>query len=278
MSTGRFVPGWLKVIVGVIVIIGVLIFIMPLWWSAIWATWNTGEIFSFPPKFLPGHYLWENLTDLQDRLNIWRVFLNSVVVTGLSLIGALFFCTLAGFAFAKYRFPFREVLFYVLLATMAVPQQITAVPLYTFMLDLGWVDTYQGAILPFLVPAFGVFLMRQAAQEAIPDELLDAARVDGANELRIFFRIVLPNLLPNVAALTIFLFALTWGQLFWPVIILRSSEMFTLPVALSAMIGTQDQPYDLVLTGSLLAVLPPLLLFLALQRLFVKSVTFSSFR
>jgi lactose/L-arabinose transport system permease protein len=278
MTSARFMPRWQKLLIGLLIALTALLFILPLWWSIVWATWHTSEIFSFPPKLLPGPYLQENLAELQDRLGIWRAFLNSAVVTAMRLIGALFFCSLAGFAFAKYRFALRDLFFYVLLATMAVPGQITAIPLFALMVRLGWVDTYQGIILPGLIPAFGVFLMRMSAEEAIPDTLLEAARIDGANEFQIFGRIALPNLLPHMAALSIFMFAASWGELFWPIIVLRSTAMFTLPVALSSIVGAYEQPYDLLLAGSLLAIIPPLALFFATQRFFVKSLVAGAFR
>jgi lactose/L-arabinose transport system permease protein len=278
MSTGRFMPPWQRALIIVVVVGAALVFVLPLWWTIVWSSWHTGDIFSFPPKFLPGPHLWDNLTRLDDRLGIWRAFLNSLIVTGSSVIGALFFCSLAGFAFAKYRFRFRDSLFYILLATLAIPNQITTIPLFILLVNLGWVNTYHGIILPGLVPAFGVFLMRQAAEEAIPDEIIEAARIDGANEFRIFFQIAVPNLLPHVAALSILLFAGSWGALFWPVIVLRTTEMFTLPVALSSLIGSHDQPYDLLLVGSLLSLIPPLLLFFAVQRFFVKSLVAGAFK
>lgn len=278
MSVGRFMPLWQRALIVAIVVAGALVFVLPLWWTIVWSSWHTDGIFSFPPKFVPGPHLRDNLARLEDRVGIGRAFVNSLIVTVVSVVGALFFCSLAGFAFAKYRFRFRESLFYILLATLAVPSQITTIPLFILMVRLEWVNTYQGVILPGLVPAFGVFLMRQSAEEAIPDEILEAARIDGANEFRIFFRIALPQLLPHVAALSILLFAATWGALFWPVIVLRSTEMFTLPVALSSLIGSYDQPYDLLLAGSLLSLIPPLLLFFAVQRFFVKSLVAGAFK
>ncbi|MHB0857132.1 MAG: carbohydrate ABC transporter permease [Anaerolineae bacterium] len=278
MTTTRFLPVWQRFLITVLVVGFALLFVMPLWWAIVWATWHTGEIFSFPPKFTPGPYLFDNLMRLQERLGIWRAFSNSVLVTLISMIGALFFCSIAGYGFAKYRFRLRNLFFYVLLATMAVPGQITAIPLFVLMVKLGWVDTYQGVIIPGLVPAFGVFLMRMSAEESIPDEFLEAARIDGANELRIFWQVALPNLLPHVAALSIFLFAGSWGSLFWPLIVLRSTEMFTLPVALSSILGAYEQPYDLLLAGSLLAIIPPLALFLSNQRYFMKSLVAGAFK
>lgn len=277
--TGRLsLSNWRKWLILVVVIAAALVFVIPLWWTIVWGSWHTNEIFSYPPKFLPGPYLLKNLHNLQGNIDILRSFLNSLIVTGISLLGALFFCSLAGFAFAKYRFRLREPLFYLLLATMAIPGQITAIPLFVLMVKLGWVDTYQGIIVPGLVPAFGVFLMRMSVQQAIPDEFLESARIDGANELRIFFQIALPNLLPYMAALAIFMFAASWGALFWPIIILRSASMFTLPVALASIIGSYQQPYDQLLAGSLLSIILPLILFLVLQRFFVKSLVAGAFR
>lgn len=269
---------WYHPIIFLLVGLAALLFIIPLWWTIVWGSWHTDTIFSFPPQFLPGPYLLENLTSLQAQVDIWRSFLNSIVVTVVSLAGALFFCSLAGFAFAKYRFRFKNALFYVLLATMAVPGQITAIPLFVIMVQLGWVNTYQGIIIPGLVPAFGVFLMRTSIQQAIPDEIIESARIDGANEFRIFFQVALPNLLPYIGALSVFLFAGSWGSLYWPIIMLRSSDMFTLPVSLASIIGSYSQPYDQLMVGSLLAVIPPLLLLFFLQRFFVKSLVAASFR
>lgn len=275
-----YMPIWQRVVIAAILALTVSIFIIPMWWTLVWGSWRTAEIFSFPPKFLPGPYLAANFAEAQLRIAIWGAFQNSLLITGVRLVGAVFLCSLAGFAFAKYNFRFKNVLFYLLLSTMAIPSQITVIPLFIMMIRMGWIDSYQGVIIPGLVPAFGVFLMRMSTQEAIPDELIEAARIDGANELRIFLQIALPNLLPSVAALSIFLFSGTWGALFWPLIVLRTTAKFTLPVALATIMGggSHGVPYDAMLAGSLLAVLPPLLLLIFAQRYFIKSVVASSFR
>lgn len=278
MMTGRYMPIWQRVLIGTLVIGLSLVFLAPLWWAIVWATWHTSEIFSFPPKFLPGPYLLDNLSRLQYRLGIWRALWNSVVIVLLKIPPTLFLCSLAGYAFAKYRFRLRDAFFYILLATMAVPGQITAIPLFIMMIRLGWVDSYQAVVLPGLVPAFGVFLMRMSAEESLPNELLEAARIDGANELRIFLQVAIPNLLPSMAALSIFMFTGTWGALFWPLIVLRTTAKFTLPVAISSILGAYEQPYDLLMAASLLALLPPLGLFLGAQRYFIKSLVAGAFR
>jgi ABC-type glycerol-3-phosphate transport system permease component len=278
VTTTRFLPFWKRAGITLIVVLGALFFVLPLWWAIVWATWHTSEIFSFPPKLLPGPYLLDNLTRLEARLGIGRAFFNSAVTTSVSLVGALFFCSLAGFAFAKYNFALKNLFFYILLATMAVPGQITAIPLFAMMVRIGWIDSYQGIIIPGLVPAFGVFMMRMGAEQAVSDEILEAARMDGANELRVFFQVALPALMPQVAALAIFRFSGTWGSFFWPLIVLRSTKMFTLPVALSSIFGAYESPYDLLLAGSLLSLIPPMALFFATQRFFLKSLIAGAFK
>lgn len=267
-----------NIVLVLVVTAAVAAFLAPLWWTLIWSTWHTNAIFSFPPKFLPGPELASNFHNLQGSINIVRAFANSVGVTVVSMVGALAFCTLAGYVFAKMRFPGRSVLFGLVLATMVVPGQITVVPLFVTMVKLGWVNTYQGLILPGLVPAIGVFFMRTSAQQGIPDEILESARIDGAGELRIFGSIVLPLLRPSLGALSILLCASTWGALYWPLVVLRSQNMYTLPLALASLFGTASQPYDQMMVGSLMAVVPPLIFFFIMQRHFVRSITLSGLK
>lgn len=278
MSSIRFTPLWQRIFIVLLIIALAMLFVIPMYWNVIWGSWHTNEIFSYPPKVLPGPFLLDNLSRLQHRLGISRALINSIVATAISVVGALFFCTLAGFSFAKYKFKFKNLLFYLLLATMAVPGQITSIPLFIQMSKIKWVDTLPGLVVPGLVPAFGVFLMRMSIEGSLPNEILESARMDGANELRIFFQIVLPNILPQMGALSIFMFTGSWGSLFWPLIILRSTENFTLPLALSSIIGAYERPYDLLMVGSLISIIPPVLLFLIMQKNFVKSIVASAFR
>lgn len=271
-------PAWQRIIIVIVLLAVSALFLIPLWWNLVWATWSNSEIFAFPPVFLPGPYLLDNFARLQERVDIWRAFMNSVIVTSVTVVGACFFCTLAGFGFAKYRFRLRNFLFLLVLATFAVPGQITVVPLFIIMVRMGWVDTFQGLIIPGLIPSFGVFFMRVSAETAISDEMLEAARIDGANELRIFFQMGVPSLLPNIATLAILIFGGTWGSLFWPLIVLRSNEMFTLPLVLNSILGSYANPYDLLMVGALLMLLPPLILFLFMQRYFIKSIAISGSR
>lgn len=267
---------------GIVIVVGVSIaaalFLAPLWWTVVWSNWHTDAIFSFPPKVIPGPDFTSNFHHLQGSVNIIRALVNSIIVTVASIVGALTFCTLAGYVFAKMRFAGRSVLFGLVLSTMVVPGQITVVPLFVTLVKLGWIDTYQGLILPGLVPAIGVFFMRSSVQQTIPDELIEVARIDGASELRIFARIILPLLRPSLAALSILLCASTWGALFWPLVVLRSPDMYTLPVALSTLFGTTTHPYDQMMVGSLLTVVPPLIFFFLMQRHFIRSITRTGLR
>lgn len=262
----------------VLLTLAACVFALPIYWSVVWSTWNNEGIFSFPPHFAFGPWFAENMAALDETISIWRVVLNTVIVAGVSTIGALVFCTMAGFAFAKYRFIGRNALFYLLLATMAVPGHIVLIPLFIVMAELGWVNTYQGIIAPFLVPAMGVFFMRQSIEVAVPDELLDAARIDGAGEFRILFQVVSPILLPNLAALTILIFCRDWGALFWPLIMARTPDMFTLPVAITAVAGQFEQPFGQVMVGSMFSVVLPIALFLALQRYFIHGLNVGSIK
>ena len=270
---------WQRILIAGLVIGLALIFLIPLWWSLSWASWHTTQIFSFPPKFLPGPYLWDNFTRLQDRLGIWRALWNSTFISLASAYQSRSSCVRwPAMPSPSTHFRLREALFYILLATMAVPGQITTIPLFILMIRLGWVDTYQAVIIPGLVPAFGVFMMRMASEEALPNELLEAARIDGANELRIFLQIAIPNMLPSIAALSILMFTGTWGALFWPLIVMRSTAMFTLPVAISSILGAYEQPYDLLMAASFISLVPVLILFLSAQRYFIRSMVAGAFR
>jgi lactose/L-arabinose transport system permease protein len=257
---------------------GAIAFALPLYWTLIWGTWDNAGIFSFPPKFVPGTFLGANLSGLQDSVGVLRVAFNSLVVAVLSTAGALFFSSLAGFAFAKYRFRGRTILFYLMLTTLAFPGQITYVPLFIIMANLNWLNTYQALIVPFLVPALGVFLMRQSIEAGVPDEMLESGRMDGASELRIFVQIVWPTLLPSLAALAILLFSSRWNDLFWPLVVARTNDMYTLPVALTTLIGQLYQPYGQLMIGSAITTIPPLLLFMALQRYFIQGITLGAIK
>ena len=220
--------------------------------------------------------VWDKLTS--NYRNLWktvpynRYFVNSVFIATASTLLTLFFCSLGGYAFAKYKFRGQKILFGILLASMMVPFQVLLVPLFGLMYDIGWLNSYKAIVIPFSVGAFGVFLMRQFIV-TIPSELLDAARIDGCSEFGIYYRIVLPIIKPALGALTIYSFLGSWNGYLWPLIILRDEAKYTLPIGLANLVGIYRQDYGMLMAGTLLSLMPIVILFLAMQREFVQGIT-----
>ncbi|MCY4401024.1 MAG: ABC transporter permease subunit [Candidatus Poribacteria bacterium] len=220
--------------------------------------------------------VWDKLTS--NYRNLWkavpfnRYFINSVFIATASTLLTLFFCSLGGYAFAKYQFRGKTILFGILLASMMIPFQVLLVPLFGLMYDIGWLNSYNAIIIPFSVGAFGVFLMRQFIV-TIPSELLDAARIDGCSEFGIYYRIVLPIIKPALGALTIYTFLSSWNGYLWPLIVLRDEAKYTLPIGLANLVGIYRQDYGMLMAGTLLSLLPIIILFLAMQREFVQGIT-----
>ena len=223
--------------------------------------------------------VWDKLT--ANYRNLWktvpysRYFINSVFIATASTLLTLFFCSLGGYAFAKYQFRGQKVLFGILLASMMVPFQVLLVPLFGLMYDIGWLNSYKAIVIPFSVGAFGIFLMRQFIV-TIPSELLDAARIDGCSEFGIYYRIVLPIIKPALGALTIYSFLGSWNGYLWPLIILRDEAKYTLPIGLANLVGIYRQDYGMLMAGTLLSLMPIVILFLAMQREFVQGITLGS--
>ncbi|MFJ9680529.1 carbohydrate ABC transporter permease [Streptomyces sp. NPDC101194] len=245
--------------------------LVPFYWLVIASTHSSQEIFDSPPPLLPGGHLTENLTALQETASFGRVVVNSLLIAVLYTLCAGAVCTLAGYAFAKYRFKGSNALFGLLMLGLVIPTQVTLVPLFKMMAELQWLNTYQAVILPNLALPFGIFLMRQS-MGALPDELLDSGRMDGCGEFRLFVKVVLPPMKPALAALGIFLFLYQWNDFIWPLIVLRDNASFTIPVALASLQGVDDTDYGAILTGTAVAAIPMALVFLALQRHFVSGL------
>ncbi len=230
-------------------------------------------------SFLPEHPTLANYTSLFQQSDALRKVWNSLYIAALYTALAVFLCAMGGYAFAKFRFPGRGVLFGFLLATMAVPFAVIMVPLFIMMRNwFHWIDTPWPLIVPWAANAFGIFFMRQYML-SVPDDMLDAARVDGASELRIFLRIVLPVSRPGLASLSILFFVLKWNDFLWPLAVLRSDDVQTVPVMLAALQGPPGRTaFDVLMAGSVVSVLPMLLLFLLLQRHLVVGLTAGAVR
>ncbi len=252
-----------------------LLSLAPLLWMLSVSFMQPGEASHFPPTLLPAEPTLHNYHELFARVGMGRYLFNSFLIALLTTLIALLLNTMAGYAFAKLRFAGRERVFQVLLAVLVIPAQVTMMPLFLMLKQLGLVNSYAGAIVPGMAGVFGIFLIRQYAR-SIPDELLEAARIDGAGELRIFFQIVLPVLKPILVTLAIFVFLASWNDFMWPLIVLSDSQLHTLPVALATLSREHVQDNELMMAGSVVTVLPVLFLLLVLQRYYLQGLLLGS--
>ncbi len=239
----------------------------PLYWLFVVATRSNDVVGDWPPPLAPGGNLGENLTRLfaAEEAHFLRGMANSAIAAVTVTVAVVFFSSLAGFAFSKLRFRGRNGLLLIILATMMIPHQMGIIPLYMIMVELGWQNRLQAVIVPFLVSAFGVFLMRQYAERAVPDELIEAARMDGCSTFRIFWSVVLPALRPGAAVLGLFTFMGTWNEFLWPLAVLEADNP-TVQFSLSQLSTSYYTDYTLMFTGALVAILPLLFVFIAFGR------------
>ncbi|HNR90796.1 MAG TPA: carbohydrate ABC transporter permease [Dokdonella sp.] len=249
--------------------------LFPLAWMLSVSFMAHGEASAFPPPLLPSAPTLDNYRQLFGRDGMGRYFANSMLVATAITVLSMAFNLAAGYAFAKLRFAGRERLFQALLGALVIPAQVAMIPLFLLMKSLGLVNSYGGVIVPAMAGIFGIFLVRQYAR-TIPDELLEAARIDGAGELRIFVRIVLPLLKPIIVTLTIFTFLASWNDFMWPLIVLGDQSHHTLPVALASLSREHVMDNELMMSGAVVTVLPVLLLFLALQRHYIQGLLLGS--
>jgi multiple sugar transport system permease protein len=280
------------VVAYVILVPGAILFVAPFVWLISASFQSVGDMFSWPPQWIPHH---PTLHGYKSFLGIgggaaagtgaWRWFANSAYVATSVTVLQLFFNSLAAYVFAKRKFPGRDAIFLVFLATMMVPSQVTIVPDYLVLRHVpffggndlfgqgghGWLDSYWGLILPGTVSAFGIFLLRQY-MASIPDELLDAARIDGASEFRVFRQVVLPLCRPALAATGIFTFMAAWEDFFWPLIIVSNPDRYTAPLGLALFVVKNRTSWDVLMAGSVIATLPMIVVFMIFQRQFIQGI------
>ncbi len=261
-------PGWIVYGLLSAVVLGSM---FPLWWSFLIASHDSTVLARERFPLVPGGNFWANAATVMDTIPFWRATLNSVIVSTTVAASVVFFSTLAGYAFAKLRFRGSRPLLVFVVATMAVPTQLGVVPLYQVMARLGWTGELTAVIVPCLVTAFGVFWMTQYLSQAVPSELIEAARVDGASMFRTFWHVGLPAARPAAAMLGLFTFVATWTNFFWPFIVLGPSNP-TLPVALRQLQAAHFVDYSLVLAGAMLATLPLVALFVVTGRQLVAGI------
>ena len=251
--------------------VGAVLTLAPLLWMVSASFMPTGEATAVPPRLLPSRFTLEHYRDLFTRMQVARHVAASALVATATTLVSLLFNSMAGYAFAKLRFAGRDRIFAALLAALVIPAQVGMLPLFLMLKQMGLVNTYLGVVIPGMASVFGIFLVRQYAL-SIPDSLLDAARIDGAGELRIYCSLVLPFCRPVLVTLAVFTFLGAWNDFLWPLIVLADGGLYTLPVALANLLGEHVQDTELMMAGAVLTTLPVLGLFVALQRHYIAGI------
>jgi multiple sugar transport system permease protein len=268
-------PG--RLLLHAIALFGTAVILLPVYWMTMTSFKRPNEIISFPMTWVPNELFFGNYTRLFDAVAFHVYFFNSFLVAGSVALCNIILCSMAGYALARFAFPGRDLIFVTILVTMMIPIQLLFIPLFLVVKYLGLVNSYAALILPAAMNPMMVFLMRQTML-GMPGELVDAARIDGAGEFRIFARIVMPLMVPALAALGIVSFTWSWNAFLWPLIVVKDQSLFTLPLGLAALMGLYSTEYGPLMAGMVIAVGPILLCFAFLQRFFMKGLTFTGMK
>ncbi|WP_018247647.1 carbohydrate ABC transporter permease [Orenia marismortui] len=268
----KFKGGLKKGLIYFLLFLGVIVTLFPFYYMLVLSTKSNVEIFSFPPPIWFGDSFKDNLQTLLDAMPFYKNILNSIIVSVLATAATLLFCSLGGYGFAKYEFKGKEKLFLIMLGTMMIPGLLSVIPWFIMMKEFGWINSFKPLIVPGMANAFGIFLMRQFMED-IPDDIIEAARIDGCGELEIFFRIILPMSLPGLGTLGILTFLAAWNNYMQALLILQEKEMYTIPVALSKLGGKIDQNWGGQAVGATLAIAPIVIAFVIASKQFIAGIT-----
>ncbi len=264
-----------KIILYLILIVTGLMTIAPFLWMISASFMYDGHASVYPPRFLPDIFTTIQYERLFSRIDLTKNFFNSLFLSVTVTVISLFLNSMAGYAFAKYRFGGKEKLFKFLLSSMIIPAQVTMLPLFLMLKNLGLINTYFAIIIPGLANIFGIFLIKQYVM-SIPDSLIEAARIEGASEFQIYSKIILPLATPILITLAIFTFLGTWNDFLWPLISLSDNSMYTLPVALANLMGEHTKDPELMMAGSVITIIPVMVVFVALQKYYIKGIMLGS--
>lgn len=266
-----------KSVIYVFLCLGVISIAIPYVWMFVTSIKPVGEVQSYPPSFIVKHPTMLPYRDLFQLIPILKYLWNSIYVAATVTIANVFFCSLAGYAFAKHKFWGRDKIFFVLLGSLMIPWQVNLISGFILMRKLGWLNSYNALIVPAMAGVFGVFLCRQFIM-SIPDDLVDAAKIDGCSEFTIYRLVVFPLIKPVLATLAILTFLQQWNNFIWPLIVISSSEMRTLPLALSVLNGQFGTRFSMIMAGAVVATTPMLIVFLAFQKYFMKGVAMTGLK
>jgi alpha-1,4-digalacturonate transport system permease protein len=260
-----------NLVIWVLLMVGAGVMVFPLYWMFATAIRPRKELFSGEFNLFPSELVWSNFSEAWGKLPFTQFYINSIVIAVIAVVITVFINLLAGYTFAKYEFPGRNILFLLLISTLMIPIQVIMVPEFLIVSQLGWVNTYAGVIAPRAAEAFGIFMVRQF-MVSIPDELLEAARLDGAGEFKIFWSVVLPLSWPVVAVLTIFTFMWRWNDFAWPLVVLQERSVYTVPLGLNLMKGQFFTDWTGIMSMSLVSIVPMLVVFIFFQRYFIQGI------
>ena len=261
----------------IVLLLGAIVMFIPFYWMLSSSFKDAAEIAMIPVRLIPERLRWHNFVDVLNTMNFPRYILNSLFICLTVTIANVFFDSLTGYALAKYNFPGFRAFGVFVIALMIIPFQIIAIPWYLLMSSFGWLNTYLALIIPESITALGIFMMRQFMR-GIPDDLIEAARIEGANEFKIFWRFILPLSKPAIASLSVILFVMNWNSFLWPLMVIGSDEYKTAVVGLSAYALSRTVQYNLLMSACTITILPVVLLFVFLQRYFVRSVAYSGIK
>lgn len=262
-----------RIAVWTLLIIISVIMVFPFLWMITTSFKPAPEVIAWPPKLFPLDPTWENYAKLRTAAPFARFFFNSLVMSTLSTAGIILTSTLAGYVFAKYRFPGRNILFAIILVTAMVPLEVYILPLFMTMVDLKWLNTYQGMVAPYLIMSFGIFFMRQNITHGIPDELLESARIDGASDWRTFATIVLPLAKSAIGALAIFAFMQAWAAFIWPLLVTRRTEMYNMELGLGFFQNAYTIDFGPISAASVVSFVPVLIVYFIFRKQIQRGVT-----
>ncbi len=262
----------------VALMLGAFFMVIPFIWMFSTAFKPEVEVLIWPPKLIPQHATVFNFVDLFNQAPFLRFFMNSVLISTVSTLVILASSVVGGFIFAKYKFPGKDIIFFIILITAIVPFESYIIPLYTTMVKWKWINTYQGIISPYLVMSFGIFLLRQHISSTISDELMEAARIDGCSELRILRGIVLPLTKSSCGALGIFAFTQAWMAFMWPLLMANTKELFNMEIGLTMFQFKFSTTYSLLMAGSVISVLPMIIIFVLLRRQIIESIALTGIK
>lgn len=261
----------------VLLVLVAAVFIVPFLWSVLTSFKLPHDITLMELRWLPRPFTFSNYVRIWTTSPFARYFLNSFIVAGTITVCSLMFSSLAGFAFAKYEFPCKKLLFLLVLGCMMVPIEVTAIPLYTLISEFGWIDTYAGLIVPWLVSVYGTFLMKQFI-EAVPDELMDAARIDGCSEFRIWWNIILPVSKTGLSIVGLYIFIFTWNEFIWALLVVNSETMRTVQLGIAHQVERYFTPYGPLMASSVCAILPTTIVFLFLRKYIMESIALTGLK